>query len=66
MNKFKENRMKILDETINKLKELSCLYNKGMPAWTLIQNAYGHINSIKFLEEKNFDEKTLGVKSDEL
>ncbi len=63
MKNLKNDRIKMLAECINKIKEVSLLYNQASPAWTLIQNAYGHINSVHHLEsETNFDEKTLGVR----
>lgn len=63
---LKEERIEMLDETINKIKEVSMLYTKASPGWTLIQASWGHINSLRHLEaETNFDEKTLGVRFNE-
>lgn len=48
---------------LKKIKELSHIYQQGMPGWTLIQNAWGHINSVHYLEaETSIGEETLGVK----
>lgn len=62
MSDLKKDRIKMLEDCINNIKQVSLLYQKASPAWTLIQNAYAHINSIHHLESKtNFDEETLGV-----
>lgn len=63
MNNLKEDRIRMLDEIIKKIKEVSILYKEASPGWVLLQAAYGHINSIHHLEsETKFSEKTLGVK----
>jgi len=66
MNKIREDRIRMLNELMKKIKEVSKIYREASPAWILLQAAYGHINSIRHLEaETNFDEKTLGVKFQE-
>ncbi len=47
------------------LKNLSTFYRQGSPGWVLIQNAWGHINSVYHLETKSdIPLETLGVKND--
>lgn len=66
MNLLKEERIEMLAETLNKIKELSLIYKEGSPAWVLIQASFGHIKSVHYLEsEANFDEETLGVRFNE-
>jgi hypothetical protein len=66
MSILKEERIEMLDDTINKIKEVSMVYTKASPGWTLIQAAWEHINALRHLEsEINFDEQTLGVRFDE-
>jgi hypothetical protein len=62
MYNIKQHRIEMLSDCINKIKEVSTLYTMASPGWTLIHAAWGHINSLHYLEsETNFDEKTLGV-----
>lgn len=61
-NELKEHRIKMIDGCLEKIKEISELYRKGYPAFTLIEYAWGHINALHHIEsETNFDDETLGV-----
>lgn len=63
MNILKEGRVEMLESCIKKIEEVSLLYNKASPGWTLIQSAWGHINSLHHLEAMTkFDDETLGVR----
>lgn len=63
MNKLKKERVKMLDECIQKIFEVSKIYMPASPAWTLIQSSWGHLKSVHHLEtETKFDSHTLGVK----
>jgi ubiquinone biosynthesis protein COQ9 len=60
------NRLQTLKTVLSDLHTLSSFYTNASPGWTLIQNAWRHIDSIYHLEkDTNFDKKTLGVKQDE-
>lgn len=60
---MKEQRIKMLEECIAKIKEVQACYLGAHSAWVLLQAAYGHVTSLHHLEaEANFDEETLGVK----
>jgi hypothetical protein len=61
----KKLRVDLIDNCMKNLQNLSTFYNLGSPAWVLIQAAFGHIKSIRHLEEdSNFDEETLGAKNE--
>lgn len=63
MGKFKDGRIEILNNNIQSLKETMKLYNVGSPAWTLMQAALGHVNSLYHLEaQTSFDDETMGVR----
>jgi len=56
-------REELLKNSMKVLKNLSTFYRQGSPAWVLIQNSWGHINSVFHLETKSdIDAETLGVK----
>lgn len=60
---LKSTRIDRMTNVLKQIKDLSKCYYEGSPAWILIQNAWGHINSVHHLETKtNFDPSTLGVK----
>ena len=59
----KKLRVAELENCIKTIENVSKFYIKAHPAWILIQNAWGHINSVHHLETSiNFDEEILGVK----
>lgn len=67
MSKEKKKKLRIeaLESCIKNIENLSKLYIQGRPAWILIQNAWGHINSVHHLETStNFDEEILGIKNE--
>lgn len=60
-----ELRADLLENSMKVLKNVSTFYRQGSPAWVLIQNAWGHINSVHHLETKSgIDAETLGVKDE--
>lgn len=59
----KDLRSELLENSMKVLKNLSTFYRQGSPAWVLIQNSWGHINSVYHLETKSdIEPETLGVK----
>lgn len=63
MSDLKKDRLKMLKDCMNNLSQVSELYQQGLPAWILIQNAWGHIKSVYYLEsETTIEDETIGVK----
>lgn len=66
MSDLKPARVDLMKQALNNMMSLREFYQPGSPAWVLIQNAWGHVNSVMHLEtETKFDAYTLGVKGSE-
>lgn len=63
---MKENRIKLLEECMLKIREAQNCY-RAHSGWLLLQAAHGHVMSLHHLEAKTtFSEETLGVKNGDL
>jgi len=62
---MKDNRIKALQEIIDKIKEIQESYIPGTSAWSLLQAASGPIIVLHHLEGENlFADEVLGAKGE--
>ena len=61
---MKEQRIKMLSECVEKILEIQTKYMPGHSGWILLQAAQGHLKSLHYLEDANFEGEHLGVKSE--
>ncbi len=63
MSDLKNGRIEMIENCLNTLKEVMCLYSPQYPNSLLINQAIQFVNSVKYLEaQSGFDDESLGVR----
>jgi hypothetical protein len=63
---LKDDRIKMLEDTIYKIDEMAKFYKRAYPAWILLHQAKNFITSVSYIETQSNSEKDiLGVNVDE-